>query len=620
MHVVTLDWETYYDNDITLKKMGVREYVHRTTEFGVGVKIDGNPPEWFSPYEFRQLAPRIWTGSPNDPFMLSHNARFDGAILGWKYGVYPPLYLDTAAMARALIKFKAPNGSVALDACAQYFGLLGKAKGALDAVKGKQFADLTLLEAQQLVEYCKHDAWLAWEIFKRLRAHFPRDEYHVIDTTVRMYLVPQFVLDAQAMQDAVDIEVRRKVDIVNKVGIAASHFRSRGKFADILRQHGIEPPSKTSPTTGRRTYAFAKTDPEMIALLNHPNPTIKALAEARATLSSSINETRATRMLHLARMFNDWAVPLVYYGTHTGRYSGDEQINALNFTRDSPLRRGIQAPPGHKVVTADLEQIEARIAAWWAGQFDLLEAFRAKVDVYANFAGEMFGIPNLTKATHPDERHTGKLSILQLGYGASARKFLQVLIQNGLAYMDAAGKEKSDKIVDFYRHKYSRIPAAWRKCEDHLQGMRHGQASMYEVPVDVLKQVFYHDKIELPNGLHLQYPALQIRSVTEKTGFGNFTRGSQVFYYDGKAFKSIYGAKVFENICQALARIVIMEMMVKLNRFVRPALQIHDALVWVIAIEDIKDFVAEVNQVMTAPSEWAPSLPLGVEVKIGDHL
>ena len=619
MNIVTVDWECYYDDALTLKKMGVREYVAKTTEHGVALKIDDYPPEWFTPYEFSQLAPRIWKGSNNDPLMLSHNARFDGAVCAWKYGVYPPLYIDTMAMARALIGLYTDKGSVSLNECASHFNLPQKVGGALEATKGKHLHELTLPEAHDFIEYAKHDAWLAYEIYKKLRQDFPQDEYHIVDTTLRMYLQPQFVLNKQVMTNSVQHEVLKKKEVVRQTGIPAATFRSRKKFAMLLSKHGVEVPLKNSPTTGKHTYAFAKTDPGMIGLLNHSNPTVRALAEGKLILSSSIDETRAAHMEHLSRQFSDLSVPLMYYGTHTGRYAGDEKINVLNFPRESPIRKGIQAPSGYKVVSADLEQIEARLVAWWSGQTDLIANFRAKIDVYALFAS---GLCNrtITKENNPKERFTGKLSILQLGYGASASKFLNMLVQNQLTSMDDGGRTWSKQIVDYYRQKYRHIPKAWTVCDNYIQNMMSGRASGHITPIDYMKQDFYPNRVTLPNKMNLQYPRLQIRAVESIGIWGAHSRW-QTTYSTGKGNLTIYGAKLFENICQALARIVIMEMMLKINQLgVRPALQIHDALVWVVADEDIKDFIEAITNIMSTSPWWAPSLPLGVEVKVSDHL
>jgi hypothetical protein len=56
---------------------------------------------------------------------------------------------------------------------------------------------------------------------------------------------------------------------------------SNDKFAEALRSLGVEPETKTSPATGAQTYAFAKSDPFMIALDEHPDLRVQALAGAR---------------------------------------------------------------------------------------------------------------------------------------------------------------------------------------------------------------------------------------------------------------------------------------------------------------------------------------------------
>src|SRR6202040_1536873 len=110
-----------------------------------------------------------------------------------------------------------------------------------------------------------------------------------------------------------------------------------------------------------------------------------------------------------------WAVvPLKYSGARTHRLSGDDKTNWQNFARISPIRAGIVAPPGYRVVHRDSSQIEARMVAWLAKCAKLLRAFAEGCDVYSEFASTIY-LRNITRADIK-ERFVGKTAILGLGY------------------------------------------------------------------------------------------------------------------------------------------------------------------------------------------------------------
>ena len=66
---------------------------------------------------------------------------------------------------------------------------------------------------------------------------------------------------------------------------------SNPQFAEVLESYGQEAPKKVSPTTGKETFAFAKTDQGMQDSVNSDRPIIAALAKARLAVKSTIAET-----------------------------------------------------------------------------------------------------------------------------------------------------------------------------------------------------------------------------------------------------------------------------------------------------------------------------------------
>ena len=71
-------------------------------------------------------------------------------------------------------------------------------------------------------------------------------------------------------------------------------------FAKILETVGVEAPMKISLRTGKETYAFAKTDKEFTALLEHPDPKVQTLVAARLGTKSTIEETRTENLIKVS--------------------------------------------------------------------------------------------------------------------------------------------------------------------------------------------------------------------------------------------------------------------------------------------------------------------------------
>jgi DNA polymerase len=92
--------------------------------------------------------------------------------------------------------------------------------------------------------------------------------------------------------------------------------------------------------------------------------------------------------------------------------------------------------------------------------------------------------------------------------------------------------------------------------------------------------------------------------------------------YDTKKGKAtiptrIYGGKLVENICQALARIVIGEQMLMIARRYRVVMTVHDAVGSLAPTEEAKEARDYVETCMRIRPKWAAQLPLNCESKMG---
>ena len=410
MDLITIDLESYYDKDYSLTKITTEEYI-RSALFeviGLGVKVNDGSTEWASGSHAalrKYLQKFDWANA----MVLAHNTLFDGAILGWHFGVKPKIWADTLSMGRALHGVEV-GGS--LRALAERYKLGEKGTEVLKAL-GKRRADFTEEELSRYGDYCVNDVELTYQLFNRMVRNFPKQELRVIDQTLRMFIEPVLELDKDLLHQHLAETRERKGALLASCGVDKAELMSNQKFAEVLTSLGVTPPMKVSPTTGRDTYAFAKSDEAFKALAEHPDDRVQALVAARLGTKSTLEETRTQRFIEIAGR-GVMPIPIRYYAAHTGRFGGDDKVNMQNLPSRgadaNKLKKSIKAPEGHSIIDCDSAQIEARVLAWLAGQEDLITAFAEGKDVYKKMASAIYGKPEYE--IDKQERFVGKCVVL----------------------------------------------------------------------------------------------------------------------------------------------------------------------------------------------------------------
>lgn len=612
MSFLTVDFETFYDNETGFKKQTTEEYINdpRFEVIGVAVKVDEGKTEWFSgtheeiSHWFRRYD---WANSA----VLAHNAVFDGAILAWKFGIVPAYYFDTLCMARAVNGVDA-GGS--LKALAERYKVGVKGDEVVNAfAKGR--LSFSKAELDRYASYCINDVDLTFKIFNILSKDTPSCELDLIDMTIRMYTEPKLVLnDALLNQRLEELREDKNLLLSGLKGVldvgteeeVRAKLASNKQFAALLEEMGVEVPKKISATTGKETFALAKNDEGFIALQEHPDPAIQQLCSVRLGTKSTIEESRIERFINIGgRNKGKLPIPLKYYGAHTGRWSGMDAVNLQNLpSRDKKkkaLKHAIMAPEGHIIINSDSSQIEARILAWWAGQDDVVKAFANKEDLYCLDASKVYG-RTITKADVV-ERFVGKTMRLGLGYGTGAAK-LRHTLKTQPPGADLTEKE-CKKLVQTWRNSNDSIVSLWSECDKVLKDMMSNSSkTQYSVAEHDCVTYIPKTGLLLPNGLAIKYEGLEIRE-------------KKVVHKSRKGVVSIWGGAVVENVVQALARIVIAEQMLSIKERYRIVLTVHDAAV-VLAKEDEKDEAIDyITKIMSTPPSWAPDLPVSCEAKFG---
>lgn len=614
MSLITLDFETYYDKEFSLRRMTTEEYIRdkRFETIGVAVKVDDQPAVWKSG-TCEELKPFLMQFDWASSAVLCHNMHFDGAILAWKFGILPYIYMDTLCMARAVHGVDV-GGSLAY-LVERYE--LGKKGTEVDDAQGKYITGFTLSELEQYGQYCVNDVELTKKLFGVLFKGFPLNELKLIDMTLRMYTDPKLGVDDALLMERLDEVRSEKSELLQSLMVrlecdteeaVRKKLASNKQFAGLLVEFGVPPPMKTSKTTGKETFALAKNDEGFIALTEHEDPFIQQLCAVRLGTKSTIEESRIERFISIgARNKGMLPIPLKYYGAHTGRWSGSDKVNFQNLpSRDKKkkaLKNAVIAPDGYMVINCDSSQIEARVLAWLSGQTNLVKAFASGDDVYSLFASEVYGRP-ITKE-NPVERFVGKTCILGLGYGTGAIKLQHTLKTTppGVEVDDYEAK----RIVDLYRQSNDKITDLWKDCEDALLSIFEGAKKPYYLGVNRCLTV-NSEGILLPNGCYIRYPNLTVEFENNKKQFIYKSRRGQIH---------LWGGAVVENVVQALARCIVGEQMIAIHERYPVVLTVHDAAVCVVPEEEVDKACRFIVECMSKTPDWAKGLPVACEAHYG---
>jgi len=601
MNIITVDFESYYSADLGFSKQTTEEYVRdpRFEVIGVAVQINDGEPEWFTGTMI-ETAEFLGKYKWSESLALAHNAMFDGFILSEHFQIKPKGWLDTLSMGRAL---HGTNVGGSLKVLAEFYNIGEKGTEVNDA-KGLRRTDFPAQQLAQYGEYCKNDVRLTWDLFNCMSQDFPPTELRLIDLTIKMFTEPVLQLNEDMLERHLVWEQQRKANILAKYD--KDDLMSNPRFAKLLEAFGVSPPMKKSVTTGKETYAFSKTDEEFKELLGHESLEVQALVAARLGTKSTIEESRTERFIGIARR-GPMPVPLRYYAAHTGRWGGADNVNLQNLPRISPLKKAILAPAGYMMIDSDSSQIEARTLAWLAGQDDLVDAFDRGEDVYKIMASAIYGkaAADITK----DERFVGKTTILGCGYGMGAAKFQAQLKNFGVEITI----EEAKRIIDTYRDTYPKITALWKEANTAIEAILRGQLTMLGRG-GVLK-IEGKDGVRLPNGLYIRYPNLRQKTDEE-------TDRVEVVYdtKKGRAIipNRIYGGKLIENVCQALARIIIGDQMLMIAKKYRVVMTVHDAIACIVPTAEVATAQEYVEICMRLRPKWGLELPLNCESGYGE--
>jgi DNA polymerase len=617
-NLYVLDFETYYDNKYSVKHMGTLEYIldKRFHVHGCAMKPGDRPAVWVPGVMVPKMVDVLRKAKVA---VLCHNAKFDCGILAYRYGWVPERIFDTSGMAACR---GMPN--LSLDHVAKELGFGGKTEGVLDSVSGMRDLPKDLLRS--LSSYACRDAELTREVFDHLFPATPPNEIKLIQWTIQIFLRPLFCVDVKEIDNLLIEVVKREKDAIERAGVPLEVLRSTKRLAAWLADMGINVPTK--PGAKGPIPALAQTDDWLRD--NIGKDTFEGLvAEARMTAASPLIRTRLGKFRKIGELLSQPGGPkafgadLIYYGAHTGRWSGAGGLNFQNLpVRDPKFGKRIrsilrpalfedtEAGLGSEAafVAGDLAQIEARVIAWLAGEERLLAAFRdPDRDPYIEFGSEWL----YRRPIEPGsvERKVSKASVLGSLYGMSSNRLVEYCKQFGVPM----SPEMAGTAVSAFRRFVPKVVSFWYDLVNSVSSL-----AGWMPPARVGRLTVYRDYIVLPSDRSVHYRNTHYgadRSIVADVGAGDKRRDLRLWH-----------GLMAENITQAVARDVLGEIIVRLMdgaeagnypSYMIPIMATHDDIVCRVPASRLDEAADLLHRVMTQPIPWASDLPLSAEIKKG---
>ena len=533
----------------------------------------------------------------------------------WSAYLGLPLSLEKVGEVLKLDKQKMNEGKALI----RYFSISCKPTKA-NGMRTRNLPHHDLEKWSTFKEYNKRDVETEMEIKKKLSA-FP-----MLQSEWENYWIDQNINDRGILIDEALVD-------------------SAIKFYEILREENmkraIELTSLENPNSplqlkewlnkkGLEIDSLAKKDVE--SALENTDGDIKEILELRQELSKS-SVRKYDAMKNVKGKDNRARGLIQFYGANrTGRYSGrliqvqnlrrnnikdlelarslvkNRDYETLEILYESPsdvlsqlIRTAFIPKEGTRFIVSDFSAIEARVLAWFAGEKWVLDAFENGEDIYCRTASKMFGVPVEKHGVNGHLRQKGKIATLACGYqGALGALKAMGGIEMGLS------EDELQSIVDSWREANPNIVSLWWDIDSVVK-----RVVKTRTKEEYKNLVISHEKgilfIELPSKRRLAYPKAKI-------GINRFG-GESIVYQGivvGNRWDKIesYGGKFVENIVQAIARDILAEAMMRLEKKgFNIVMHIHDEVV----IESDSSSVEEINEIMSLVPNWAPGLILDAD-------
>jgi DNA polymerase len=658
MQILHVDIETF--SDIDLRKCGVHRYAE-SPQFEVlliGVAIDDGLPMIIDLAQGESLPPHIEKAlfSPNyekhafnSAFELVCLARHFGKPLDpsqWRCTSVHALYLGMPNNLRDVGRIAGIDTTKQKHASGTFLIRKfcipcnpTKSNGGRTRNLPHHFPD----DWKTFTEYCAQDIEAERAISKKI-SMFPlpplEQELWTIDQLINNHGIR---LDRTLVEAAIACDdIVRQRSLQEAVAITGlANPNSRNQLLAWLQEE--DPETEISDLTKKSVPKIMK---------HTSSTTVQRVLELRQTLAkTSVSKYHA---MHRVMCMDDCARGLTqFYGaSKTGRWAGrhvqvqnlpknelpdidlarqlvrDREFEILELvfgntpdTLSQLIRTAFIPRQNHKFLIIDFNAIEARALAWLSDCDWRLKVFTTHGRIYETAAERMFGLPPGSVNRASPYRTKGKIAELALGYGGSVGALRAMgALEMGLQ------EDELEAIKDAWRAANPEIVNFWRSCE-RAATLAVQDKTQVNVPIahGLSEIVFSYEKgflfIGLPSIRRLSYvkPRIEQEDLvhTDSDGQQFVLAQAGSLTYEGIDQKTrqwrrspTWSGRIVENITQALARDCLREAIFRLHAAgYRILTTIHDEVILEVPVDsDLTRELAE--QLMGAPIDWAPNLPL----------
>jgi DNA polymerase len=279
-------------------------------------------------------------------------------------------------------------------------------------------------------------------------------------------------------------------------------------------------------------------------------------------------------------------------------------LSALSSTVRGYLRAGTRKD----FVACDFSSIEARVLAWLAGEKKVLEIFKTHGKIYESAASDIYktSLDEVTK----EQRQTGKVAVLALGFGGGVKAFQKMAKVYNVEIPD----DQAESVKLAWREANPNIVSFWYALEDAaIQAVINPGKKTYAGSISYLCKGSFL-MCQLPSKRVIFYPYPKVEQVN--TPWGAIKSAVTYMGMDTYTHKwerqTGYGGLFAENVTQAVARCLLADAMLRLEKNNYPVvMHIHDEIV----CEVPKNFgsINEMENLMSELPVWAQGLPIKAE-------
>jgi hypothetical protein len=607
-NIVAIDFESYYDDEVSLRKMNAWSYAHHPSVEPYLISVVGHDFEWVgNPKDFAEWD-RL-TGK----VVVAHNMAFDKLFFDRlkAEGIVPascsPVRFACTADCTSYLRSKR-----SLQSAVKNFYGVDISKKVREDAKGKTYEELRASESwPAMLEYGLDDSRWCRKIAVDKFPLWPAPEQ-------RMSELNREAADAGIYIDREGLEagIAKLEEALFEYGNAIPWYPDEPALSVKAmrvqaRKDGISIPA-----------SLAKSNEEGEAFYQEYGdkfPWVKAIRHYRST---NILLAKLRTMETNLRADGTMPYTSTYFGAHSGRLtagvkrdSSRDDVGGAVHLYNLPkfemhgvnLRHLLVPPKGRKFLIADFAQVEARIVLWVAGDEATLERIRSGYNVYEAAAVNILGREDTKglKKSDPKTYAFIKATVLGANYNMGGPRFRETApILTGGDYRPDE-KEAAQAIAQ-YRAANPRIVAQWHYHQAGLMSSATNGDPTHVVALPSGRKIVYFDP---GYALVVDDPARPARREL---------MAAQVL---GDSPRRIYGGKIFENVAQSVARDVLRDAWIALvDAGYDVNWTVYDEFVVPVPEDaDLEVARADVRRLMVSSSPWAEGLPLDAEIEIADH-